>query len=1060
MGRRLKRKRVLIPAGLGLGLMIVLGALWAQRKHIADDIIADQLQAYRLPAHYTIDTIEPGKQVITDLVLGDPQQPDFTASRVELRLHYRLGLPRIGSVTLVNPRLYGTQRKGRISFGSLDRVIYRTTGKSPALPDIDLVVRDGRGLINTSYGPLGFDFMGSGKLSGGFVGYIGAVAPGLAFGDCEVRNASLFGRLRIEGGVPRFNGPARMGSLACAKANLSVQKVNTQIAGASDTAFSTITGTASITTGAAAYARYSANGSDATLRGAWRNGVLELKHSLALRGVITPYASAALATLDGSAQVSNGLSRIDLRSELEGNGLRPGSAFHRVVDNFSRTTSGTLLTPLINRFARALEGQARGSAFVADISLRRSKEQTMLIIPAAQLRGRSGARLVSLSRVQTLFMPGKSPGFVGNIATGGPGLPQINGRMERISSQSSIFRMQMAPYANGGSALAIPELTIARQKDGRLQFSGQVIASGRLPGGSARNLAVPLQGVYGNSGGFSLWPQCIQIGFDRLTLANLSFEKRGLSLCPRAGHAIVEKGPGGLNIAAGTPGLDLAGTLGKTPIRLTSGAAGFAYPGTLAARDIAVSLGPPETASHFSLSHLEAQMGKDLVGRFDGAEVKLQAVPFDLAGAQGNWRFAQGRLELADTRFQLSDRRKPARFEPLIAKNASLSLNGNILQGEAVLRDPATGREVTQLAVHHDLANSVGRAKLTVAGLVFDDKLQPDQITPLAKGLVANVKGVVTGTGLIAWQGEKITSSGAFSSKNLDFAAAFGPVKGARGTIHFTDLIGLTTAPDQVLHMVSVNPGVEVTDGEIRFSLTGGKLLSVTGGRWPFLGGTLTLRRVDLDFGAREERRYIFDIAGLDAGAFVQRMNLGNISATGTFDGTVPIVFDASGNGRVEGGALFSRPPGGNVAYVGKLTYKDLSPIANFAFDALRSLDYDHMEVLMNGPLTGEIVTQVRFQGVHQGEGAKSNFITRQLARLPLEFRVNVRAPFYQLLTSLNSLRDPAAIRDPRSLGLIADDGTRLYEKTVHSEDAKRGGGAEILRRETPIQQQESEKRP
>ena len=73
----------------------------------------------------------------------------------------------------------------------------------------------------------------------------------------------------------------------------------------------------------------------------------------------------------------------------------------------------------------------------------------------------------------------------------------------------------------------------------------------------------------------------------------------------------------------------------------------------------------------------------------------------------------------------------------------------------------------------------------------------------------------------------------------------------------------------------------------------------------------------------------------------------------------------------------------------------------------------------MDGPLTGEIVTRVRFDGSEPGgAGTSSNFITRRLARLPLQFRINVRAPFYQLITSLRSLYDPAAVRDPRGLGL------------------------------------------
>ena len=144
------------------------------------------------------------------------------------------------------------------------------------------------------------------------------------------------------------------------------------------------------------------------------------------------------------------------------------------------------------------------------------------------------------------------------------------------------------------------------------------------------------------------------------------------------------------------------------------------------------------------------------------------------------------------------------------------------------------------------------------------------------------------------------------------------------------------------------------------------------------------------------------------------------------FDGTVPIVFDAEGNGHLENGLLLSRPPGGNVSYVGELTYEDLGTMANLAFDALRSLDYTQMRVELNGDLAGEIITSVRMDGVSQGVGAQRNILTRAVAGLPIRLDVNVRAQFYTLLGNLRSLYDPAAVRDPRDLGLVDAQGNPI----------------------------------
>ena len=105
--------------------------------------------------------------------------------------------------------------------------------------------------------------------------------------------------------------------------------------------------------------------------------------------------------------------------------------------------------------------------------------------------------------------------------------------------------------------------------------------------------------------------------------------------------------------------------------------------------------------------------------------------------------------------------------------------------------------------------------------------------------------------------------------------------------------------------------------------------------------------------------------------------------------------------------------------------------MANFAFEALKSIDYREMKIDMNGALQGEIVTRVAFGGVSQGAGAKRSYITRQIAKLPIHFNLNVRAPFFQLVSSLKSLYDPAYVRDPRILGLVDANGKPIAPQSV-----------------------------
>jgi hypothetical protein len=193
------------------------------------------------------------------------------------------------------------------------------------------------------------------------------------------------------------------------------------------------------------------------------------------------------------------------------------------------------------------------------------------------------------------------------------------------------------------------------------------------------------------------------------------------------------------------------------------------------------------------------------------------------------------------------------------------------------------------------------------------------------------------------------------------------------------------------------------------------------------MGGQLLMRPLTMNFSQPEERRYVFEIIGLDAATFVSEMELSNLSATGTFDGTVPIVFDTNGRGRIEGGMLVAREGGGNIAYIGELTYENLGTMGNYAFSALRSLDYRQMLVGLGGELDGEIVTRFEFDGVRQGAGASQNFVTRRLAKLPIRFKVNVRSEnFYELATMVRSFWDANYVRRPEDIGLFRQEGGRL----------------------------------
>src|SRR3546814_11465822 len=92
-------------------------------------------------------------------------------------------------------------------------------------------------------------------------------------------------------------------------------------------------------------------------------------------------------------------------------------------------------------------------------------------------------------------------------------------------------------------------------------------------------------------------------------------------------------------------------------------------------------------------------------------------------------------------------------------------------------------------------------------------------------------------------------------------------------------------------------------------------------------------------------------------------MEFSNISATGIFDGVVPMIFDERG-GQIDGGRLEARPPGGTLSYIGAVSDQDLGAYGKLVFDALKSLRYYRFIIALDGELAGEFLTQIELDGI------------------------------------------------------------------------------------------------
>ncbi|WP_342029208.1 YdbH domain-containing protein [Sphingomonas sp. CFBP 13720] len=1005
-GRRRTFARVLLVVVL---IVLALAALlWTQRRTIADGFVRRELERRGVQARYRVAQIGLGRQRLVDVVLGDPRAPDLVADWIDVDTDIGLNGASVTGARAGQVRLNATLRPdGTVSFGQIDKLLPPPSGKPFTLPDLNVAVNDGRIRLTTPYGVVGMKLAGRGKLSDGFTGQLAAVAPRLAWNGCAVDGTMAALSVRIVRGQASVTGPVRAQRAGCGA--VQVARPATTLDLMLGDRFDRWRGQAAVTL--AAITAPTTRVADVTGRIGFDGG------RDATRGTID-LASGAFAVPQLSARRLAVAGRYSIGGvpAFEGRIAADGAQIDAAqVARLSDAAAGTPVDPLVRAMAAAAVRAARRF----DVSAQVAARPLAARIDRLAFASDSGVR-ATLDGGPVRWVSGKGATLNGALSLGGGGMPEARVRLAQAGPGAAVTgEAVVRPYAAGGARLALTPVRFERSADGTTRIDTVATLSGPLGDGRINGLRMPVAARWDGAGRLAVNADCSAVGFDRLQVSGLILDPARLRLCPVDG-AMVRVTDGRIAGGVTTGEVALQGRLGVTPIALAAARARFGFSG----RDFALSgvktrLGTTERLSVLDIATLTGRIATGTVaGRFEGGEGQIGNVPLLIREAAGAWRLAGGVLSL-DGGLGVRDADAAPRFEPLRSDDFRLTLNGNDIRAGGSLKHPAKGVKVADVAIAHDLGKGTGDAMLAVPGIAFSDGFQPNELTRLTFGVVAEVKGSVSGCGDIAWTPGGVTSTGVFRTAGTDLAAAFGPVTGLSGEMRFTDLLGFVTAPGQVATIAEVNPGIPVPDGVVRYQLIEGQRVRIEGGRWPLGGGEMTLDPTVLDFGTDRERRMTFHVAGVDGGLFLQQFEFDNLNASGVFDGVLPMIFDANG-GRIEGGKLESRG-GGNLSYVGEVTKEDVGFWGNLAFQALKSIDYRRLNIEMDGPLAGEMVTAIRFAGVSQGEGTSSNFLIRRLAKLPFVFNVRVKAPFRQLIDSVQSYYDPGRLIERNLTALQAE---------------------------------------
>lgn len=997
-----------------VSLIALIAIVWIERRPIAVHYLKGEFERRGVTASYHLDRVGLRVQEVHDLVIGDPQRPDLTAKHaiIQTRLKWN-GNFEVYRIFARGVRLRGRLVRGRVSWGQIDRLMPPPSNKPFALPEFALDVDDSSIALATPFGPVGVALRGVGRLSGGFRGTVAISSPKLIPGRCAAEHLHAHLAVAVIARRPQAEGPLTLDRFSCPLSRFDMSAPRFDAKASFNESFTSIEGGGrmainNLVAGANGLANFAG---EVTYKGSLSHvdGQVNLSaHNSRLATIV-----ANRTRLKGAYHLSGKEGTFDLVAGYAAEGAALDPNMLAGVTGPLAAAAKTPIGPVASNIGNAISRTAHDFSSAGQIKVVNYPGGGAARITEASIAGPNGARArMSGGSGVTYYWPAGGLRIDSDIEMGGGGLPQ--GRVSLHQARLGVpmsGTAELAPYAAAnGQRLALAPIRFGPGPGGSTALSTVAQLDGPFPDGRVQALRLPITGQIGGKGSFAFGTSCALVSFNSLRISTLQLGATHLPICPIGGAMVSKQAKGPVRASARFSGPMLNGKLGSSPLHVQ--ASGGQIIGQQFGLDrLAMRLGQETSPILFDAMRLTGRFaGTGLNGNFGGAKASIGKVPLQLSEGSGSWQLRNKDLSV-DSALTVSDRDPNPRFYPLKSNNVHFTLAGDFVHATGALHHPQTGTLVTDVSIEHRLSTGEGHALIDVPGLTFGPGLQPDEITRLTEGVIALVTGTIRGQGRIDWRaGGKLASTGDFSTASLDLAAPFGPVTGMSGNIHFSDLLGLATPPGQVIGVKSINPGILVENGVIRYQLLPKQLVRIERGEWPFMGGRLILHETVLNFGHPSAKRLTFEVVGLDAHTFVQTLGFKELDASGTFDGVLPMIFDESG-GRIVGGRLDSRPGGGDLAYNGVVNKADLGTMGNIAFNALRDLRFKSMIIRLDGDLAGEFTSRLAIDGLGIGQTNQTQRIIRDLlAKIPLKLNVTISGPFRALIATAKSVSDPREV--------------------------------------------------
>ncbi|CAN5689938.1 YdbH domain-containing protein [soil metagenome] len=914
---------------LAVAVLLAMAAAYAGRRALAREALTGWLRSQGVESEVAFSTFGPGGFTGT-LRIGPAAHPDLTAQVAEVRYGltgWWAGKPfgaTVTSVRLVRPVIKARWTAGRLSLGELDPLI-ATLRKRPPSPDARqprIVVEDARLRLDTDYGPL--LARASAQLDNGRLLRLDAT-----FAPAELKGADRSARLgpgelhlvtvgdQVASALETTVRELKLGQIAVQEATIRLTARTAYPDLKQKRGDGALTQTLKIDARAVAYGTTRLR--DASLEATFNGQSAGWIDTLAVTGDGTAVLGAARADLAGA-----NVRGLRMTAKVGGlNWTRRGG--DRVAASLATKISAEGLTT--DKLALTLlTGALRGSAVLA------AKGGDMAVAGTVATHGDwsglGGAtagdapEIAALKRAARSF-DAETRGLSVTAGEGGLKLALTSPLTVRPTAGglATIQAQGAAPiYANAEGALhlaisggGLPQADLAVDRY-RLNASG-LTAQTRLKAktgiGPVRDGAITADSELRVAGGSIAFTaaHCAPVA-GRLELGANSVEAIETQLCP-TGAPLFTLAKGGWRIRAGAKALSA-----KVPF-------------------------------------LQAAIGQG-AGALD-----LGAVNGRLAGT------------LARTSGTVADTGADLRFNPVHA-TAQARVSGEVWRADIGATDLA-GHALGKGDLSHDGATGMGALTFDTGPLSFaENGLQPAALSPRAALVGSPATGQARFHGQVAWTKTGSTSGGVLEVPSLDFTSPAGKVQGLAGTVTFTSLAPLTTAPGQTLTAGRIEALAGLTTAQATFGIAD-EAVNVTGLDMAMGGGQVHLAPFSLPFASGQSWKGVVSFENVELSDLVEASPFADrVDLTAKASGTIPFTVTPDGV-RIAAGELHATGPGRlsirrdaltGVAADGAVAAPALGAKApppttdtftDFAYQAMENLAFQSLDATINSLPRGRL---------------------------------------------------------------------------------------------------------